>query len=211
MRITPEMRNKLIEFHGDGCPISVLGARMGLAAMEYFDIKERKPRALVVITETPSCLVDGIQFVTGSTIGSGTIIPKDYGKLGAVFYHRASDRAIRITLARELTDEFEDMGAEIIQDILKGGKFGGKDERKEKLTRRFMTLPDENLLDIMPVELFKEIRSPTTEQFLLQRGFIVHRVRCDACSEYVDESKNVKKDGNMLCIPLAGHGFYRPL
>jgi len=210
MRITPETRKKLIEFHGDGCPISVLGARMGLAAMEYFDIKERKPRALIVITETPSCLVDGIQFVTGSTIGSGAIIPKDYGKLGAVFYHRASDRAIRITLARELTDEFEDMGAEIIQDILKGGKFG-KDERKEKLMRKFMELPDENLLGIMPVELYKEIRSPTTEQFLLQRGFIVHRVRCDICSEYVEGTKTVKKDGKKLCIPCAGQGFYRPI
>lgn len=210
MRITPEMRKKLIKFHGDGCPISVLGARMGLAAMEYFDIKESKPRALVVITETSSCLIDGIQFVTGGTIGSGTIIPKDYGKLGAVFYHRTSDRAIRITLARELTDEFEDMGAEIIQDMLKGGKFG-KDERKEKLMRKFMEIPDENLLDIMPVELSKEIRSPTTEQFLLQRGFIVHRTRCDICNEYVEETKTVKKDGKRLCIPCAGQGFYRPI
>jgi len=208
MRITPEMRKKLIEFHGDGCPISVLGARMGLAAMEYFDIKEAKPRALIVITETPSCLVDGIQFVTGSTIGSGTIVPKDYGKLGAVFYHRASDRAIRIKLARELTDEFEDMGAEIIQDILKGGKFG-ENERKKKLIQKFMKLSDEQLLDIMPVELSKEIKSPTTEQFLLQRGFIIHRTRCDACSEYVEETKTVKKDGKKLCMPCAGQGFYR--
>jgi len=201
-------KNKLIEFHGDGCPISVLGARMGLAAMERFNIKEAKPRALVVITETSSCMVDGIQFTTGSTIGSGTIIPKDYGKLGAVFYHRASDRAIRITLAPELTDEFEDMGADIIQDMLKGGRFG-KDERKEKLMRRFTELPDEKLLDIVPVELSKDIRSPTPEQFLLQRGFIVHRTRCDVCDEYVEETKTVMVKGRRLCIPCAGQGLYR--
>jgi len=102
------------------------------------------------------------------------------------------------------------MGADIIQDILKGGKFG-KDERKEELTRRFMTLPDEQLLDIVPVRLSKEVESPTTEQFLLQRGFIVHRTRCDACSEYVEETKTVMKDGKRLCIPCAGQGFYRIL
>lgn len=201
-------RKKLIEFHGDGCPISVLGARMGLAAMDYFDIKEASPRKFIVITETSSCLVDGIQFTMGSTVGSGTIIPKDYGKQGAVFYHRASDRAIRIKLASELADEFEDLGAEIIQDILKSGRFG-KDERKEKLMRKFMELPDEKLLDIMPVELSKEIRSPTTEQFLFQRGFIVHRVRCDACDEYVEETRTVTKDGKRLCVPCSGEGLYR--
>ncbi len=44
---TPEFREKLIAFHGDACPMSLFGARMGLVAMRHFDIKEKSPRNFI--------------------------------------------------------------------------------------------------------------------------------------------------------------------
>jgi len=204
MEITPELRKRLMEFHGDGCPISLLGARMGYAAMEHFGIDERHPRNFVIITETPSCLLDGIQFATGCTVGSGNIIPENYGKLGAVFYRRKEDRAIRTTLAKSLREEFEEIGDSIIKDMLKGERWG-RDERKTALVKRFMKMPDDELLNIEEVEMAREITSPETEEFLLRRGFIVHRKRCEACGEYVEETR---MEG-ALCTPCAGKALYR--
>ena len=200
-------RKKLIEFHGDACPISLFGARMGLAAMKHLGIKEKSPRNFIVITETPACLVDGIQFTTGCTVGSGSIIPKDYGKLGAVFYHKKIDRAIRIILASSLVEEFEEIGKAVIEEMLRGKKFG-ESQRKRELVQKFIELPDDQLFDIQPVEMAKEIRAPMPEQFLLQRGFIVHRVRCASCNEYVEETKTVVRGGRKLCIPCSGEGLY---
>jgi len=206
--ITPEFKKELMAFHGDACPISLLGARMGLAVMKHFGITEKSPRNFIVITENPACLVDGIQFTTGCTVGSGNIIPEDYGKLGAVFYHKKSGEVLRLKLGRELTEEFEEIGAGIIDDMLKGEKFG-ENQRKKELSRKFMTLPDEDLFEIQRVKLADEIRKPTTKQFLLRRGFIVHRERCASCGEYVERTKTVTKDGKMLCAPCAGEGLYR--
>lgn len=206
--ITPEFRKELVSFHGDACPISILGARMGLLVMKHFAVKEKSPRNFIVITENPACLLDGIQFTIGCTVGSGSIIPEDYGKLGAVFYHKASDKAIRIKLAPDFAEEFEEIGKEIIQDMLKGEKFG-ENKRKENLTRKFMSLPDDQLFEITSVKVVKEIRAPTMKQFLLRRGFIVNRMRCSYCKEFVEETKTIEKDGKKLCIPCAGKGLYR--
>ena len=203
----PEFRKKLVAFHGDACPISLFGARMGLVAMKHFGIEEKSPRNFIVITENPACLIDGIQFTTGCTVGSGNIIPENYGKLGATFYRKAEDMAIRIKIAPELAEEFEEIGRGIIDDMLKGAKFG-QDERRKDLSKRFMQLTDEELFEVQDVEVKDEIGDPTPEQFLMRRGFIVHRTHCDSCGENVEETLTLKKDGRTLCMPCAGEGLY---
>ena len=204
----PEFRKKLVAFHGDACPISLFGARMGLVAMKHFGVREKSPRNFIVITENPACLIDGIQFTTGCTVGSGNIIPRDYGKLGATFYRKKEDKAIRIKIAHSLAEEFEEVGKDIIDDMLKGGKFG-PDERRKNLSKRFMQLSDEELFDVQEAEVSNEIREPTPEQFLMRRGFIVHRTHCDSCDENVEETLTIKKDGKTHCMPCAGKGLYR--
>ncbi len=159
-----------------------------------------------MITENPACLIDGIQFTTGCTVGSGHIIPEEYGKLGAVFYHRASDRAIRIKISPELAEEFEDIGKKIIDDMLKGAKFG-QDERRKGLSKRFMQLTDEELFDVQEVEVTNEISAPTNKQFLLRRGFIVHRTHCDSCSENVEETLTVKRTVKRFACPVQERAF----
>lgn len=201
-------RKKLVEFHGDACSLALLGARMGMTAIKYFDSKEHR-RELIIIPENYACIVDGISFATGCTVGTGSIIPKDYGKHGVVFYHRKTDRAIRIRLSPVIGEEFVVGGREIIKDILDGGKFGKPSAHKSKFTKMFMELPDDKLFDIQPVEMVQSIRDPTPEQFLLQRGFIVDMVRCSSCNEYVEHTRAVVKGKKLLCIPCTGQAFYR--
>lgn len=75
----PEELQRLKEFHGHLGPWVVVGYRMGLIAQRMFDGK----RWAVVYTggERPlSCLIDGVQFSSGCTLGKGNIQVKDEKK-----------------------------------------------------------------------------------------------------------------------------------
>ena len=63
------------QLHGHYCP----GLAMGILAATYAMQKMSSYNELKAIIETHNCLVDGIQFVTGCSIGS-TLIYKDTGK-----------------------------------------------------------------------------------------------------------------------------------
>ena len=83
-----------IAFHGHSCP----GLAIGIRAAEYArrEFPDIDPAALVCVTETDMCGVDGIQFLTGCTFGKGNLIHRDYGKAAFSFFDRSSGKGIRL-------------------------------------------------------------------------------------------------------------------
>jgi formylmethanofuran dehydrogenase subunit E len=74
-------------FHGHYQPYIALGIRMGELAM---DLLEAKRHELNVISETGtkptySCMTDGLQLITGSTIGNGRLKVLENATLKATF------------------------------------------------------------------------------------------------------------------------------
>ncbi len=64
------------EFHGHGGPFLAIGLRMGLSALKRLDALgwfDLRCRALLPLKTPESCIVDGIQFSTGCTIGKRNI------------------------------------------------------------------------------------------------------------------------------------------
>ena len=63
------------EFHEHMGIYSILGAKMGLRAREYFHLGIDELEILSFAGSTPpvSCLNDGLQVSTGATLGHGTI------------------------------------------------------------------------------------------------------------------------------------------
>jgi len=88
------------EFHGHLGVFSIVGAKMGIRAREYFgigtDLLEISSYAGSV--EPFSCLNDGLQVSTGATLGQGSIhlINDSIARPQAVFIH--GDKSIMITL-----------------------------------------------------------------------------------------------------------------
>lgn len=119
------------EFHGHLGVFSIVGAKMGIKAREYFGVG---PDMLNVITyagtKPPySCLNDGIQVSTGATLGMGTIhLANDsIVKPSAVFTYK--NRSVRVSLKDEYLRQVD---ADINEGII---KFGLMDDGYWKLIR----------------------------------------------------------------------------
>jgi formylmethanofuran dehydrogenase subunit E len=80
----PEELIPLKRFHGHLGPYVVIGYRMGKLARQRF---EGKMTAIVFTGKHPpmSCLIDGVQFTTGCTMGKNNIVVRD-GDLPAVHF-----------------------------------------------------------------------------------------------------------------------------
>lgn len=97
-------------FHGHLGPYVVVGYRMGQYARSSMN---GKIRAVVLTGLRPpvSCVVDGIQFSSGCTLGKGNIEVRDEGKVHATF--SAGNEQIEI----ELRDEVRrDINAQMTKD-----------------------------------------------------------------------------------------------
>ena len=97
--ITKELVDRAIEFHGHSCPGLAIGIRAAeYVSMEFSDITAAD---LLCVSETDMCGVDGIQFLTGCTLGKGNLIHRDYGKMAFSFYNKKDGTAIRLLYTYE--------------------------------------------------------------------------------------------------------------
>ncbi len=75
-KLSNELLNRGIEFHGHGGAFLVVGLRMGLAALKQLDAKgwfDLRCRVFLKLKPPDSCVVDGIQISTGCTMGKRNI------------------------------------------------------------------------------------------------------------------------------------------
>lgn len=95
------------EFHGHLGIYSIIGAKMGLRAMEYFKVgmDELKITSFAGTKPPLSCMHDGLQFSTGATLGYGTIsVAADTALPKAVFDYKG--RRIEMALKKKWRDRF---------------------------------------------------------------------------------------------------------
>lgn len=93
-RFSTEQIEQTIAFHRHSCPGLAIGIRAAEYALDEFPACD--PAALVCVTETDMCGVDGIQYLTGCTFGKGNLIHRDYGKMAFSFFDRNSNQGIRL-------------------------------------------------------------------------------------------------------------------
>ena len=120
------------EFHGHLGVYSIVGAKMGIRAREYFNVGPDQLEALSYAGIRPpySCLNDGIQASTGATLGMGTIRVNTEEKTMPVAIFSYKGKAIRISLKEEYNKRVD---SDIEEGIV---KFGLMDDGYWKLIRR---------------------------------------------------------------------------
>ena len=120
------------EFHGHLGVFSIVGAKMGIRAREFFGVGPDMLNVVSYAGSKPpySCLNDGIQVSTGATLGMGTIhlASDSITRSSAIFTYK--DHSIRISLKKEYLDKVD---ADINEGIV---KFGLMDDGYWKLIRR---------------------------------------------------------------------------
>jgi pyrimidine-specific ribonucleoside hydrolase len=120
------------EFHGHLGVFSIVGAKMGIRAREFFNVGADMLDVTTFAGSKPpySCLNDGIQVSTGATVGMGTIHVITRGKAAPSAIFSYKDRSVKITLK---TEYLEKVDADINEGIM---KFGLMDDGYWKLIRR---------------------------------------------------------------------------
>jgi formylmethanofuran dehydrogenase subunit E len=179
-----------VRVHGHLCPGQVLGVRMSMIGMREIGVSDPKGadrKDIVVFVEMDRCATDAVQSVTGCSLGKRTMKFMDYGKMAATFLNLRTGRAVRI-VARE---ESREMAVRYFPET--------QDRHRAQL-EAYKVMSDQELFEAMEVRV--EIRPEDMP------GRPMRRVRCERCGEYVQDLREVKDKGQILCRPCAGGGYY---
>jgi len=108
-KLTPELEQRAIEFHGHDGPFMTIGLRMGITALEILDVKGWFGlNCEVRLNWSPpdSCVIDGIQSSTGCTMGKKNITVTEQNGVEAFFTSR-DNKSVRIKLKQEVIDRIK--------------------------------------------------------------------------------------------------------
>ena len=119
------------EFHGHLGVFSIVGAKMGIKARDFFGVGADLLEVTTYAGNKPpySCLNDGIQVSTGATLGMGTIHLASHAKNKPEAIFTYKNRSIKISLKKEYLEKVD---ADIKEGIM---KFGLMDDGYWKLIR----------------------------------------------------------------------------
>lgn len=175
--------------HGHICAGQVIGVRMsmlGLAAIGIDDPKAQR-KEFYVLVEIDRCATDAIQSVTGCSLGKRSMKWLDYGIMAATFVNLKTKQAVRITALEEARETSKKYVPAI------GDKY------KQQL-EAYRIMPDVELFKVQSVK----IAIPAADM----PGRPMKRVQCTECGDWVQDCREVLRNGKTLCRPCADGRYY---
>lgn len=150
----PEIFQRIYQQHGHRCPMSTLGGRMGLAALNTLGVESGS--VMSAVFENDTCAADGIELTTGCLRSTGTLQVKDAGRHSLIV--QAEDtRGVRVTISesalataweyRTADEAFNAGRGNIDAENLKA-LFDNKENVLQAVLEKFWSLPDRELLDV---------------------------------------------------------------
>jgi len=179
-----------VNIHGHLCPGQVLGVKMSILGLKIIGIKDPKGRDrkdLIVFVEMDRCATDAIQSVTGCNLGHRTMKFMDYGKMAATFLNLKTGKAVRVIAKESAREKAREYSPEI-------------EDKYMAQVEAYKIMSDEELFQLMDVKV--ELKPEDMP------GKPLRRVRCDKCGEYVQDMREVLRDGEVLCKSCADGGYY---
>lgn len=182
--------NESVKIHGHLCPGQVLGVRMAIYGLEKIDIHDPRGadrKKLYLFVEIDRCATDALQSVTGCSLGHRTMRFLDYGKMAATFVNLSTGKAVRVVAkeeARELAREY----------------FPGIEDKYQRQLEAYKVMPDEELF------FHEEVNVEIPPQDMPGRP--LSRVQCSECGEYVQDMREIKENGRILCRSCCQGRYY---
>ena len=175
--------------HSHLCPRQVLGVRIALAGLRMLEIDPttNRVRALLVISETDGCFVDGIEVTARVSVGHRTLKIEDYGKIAATFVDVRSGRGVRLCPVpgvRELAISYYPEQRAYFAQL-----------------KAYQIIPDRQLLRAEWITL--------TRDLLQIVGTPRQRAYCIRCGEEIINGREVQENGMPTCMACAGPTYYR--
>ncbi|MFC1920060.1 FmdE family protein [Chloroflexota bacterium] len=229
---------KATEFHGHNCHKVAYGVRAGALALKELGIKPGRDEIegrLVAIVDSSGPFLNGVQVVTGLTVGTSHLVIRDVGKL-ALTLVKMDNTAVRVAVKPEfldgLTQRVPALGG------LMGGRYGTipvPEGRKTPLTimelmghimEKMGAQSAEELQKMMEQmgttikeAVVKELDVPDNQMFKVERKEVdfslyapicqcTHTaVVCGSCGEFVLEPYVRIRRGKSTCPECAGEEY----
>jgi len=172
------------------CAGQILGIRMALHGLELLGIEDpagKDRKRLVTYVEIDRCATDAIAVVTGCRLGKRSLKFRDFGKMAATFCDLQANRAVRVA-ARESSKE---RARELYPEI--------EDKNRQQM-HAYREMPASELFG------HEWVRVRVGPEDL--PGFKAERVACSLCGEGISFSREIVREGRVLCRSCAGERYY---
>jgi formylmethanofuran dehydrogenase subunit E len=189
--------------HGHYCPGSAMGVKAAARAVRDLGAKSTGMEEIVAIVETNSCFADGVQMVTGCSLGNNGLVYRDFGKT-ALTLARRDGEAVRVAIRPDVNvlDRYPEAAA-LFQKVIKERR--GTAEEDEKLRKMWIDVSFA-VLDI-PDDEFLKVEKMTIAVPAYARIF--GSARCSVCGESIMEPRARLRDGRPVCLTCSGQDYYQ--
>ncbi len=189
--------------HGHFCPGSAMGVKAGARAVREIGMKSTGMEEVIAIVETNSCFADGVQMVTGCSLGNNGLIYRDFGKTALTLARRGGEGVRVAARAGSSALERYPEAAALFQKVVKERRGTAEDDEKLRLmwieiSFAMLEIPDEELFNVTKL---------TAEVPAYARIF--DSARCSVCGENIMEPRARLKDGQPICLPCSGEDYYQ--
>jgi len=194
---------KTAEIHGHFCPGSALGVMAsvyGLNLLGLDSISSDGLEDLMAVVETNACFADGVQAVSGCTLGNNALVYRDLGRLAVTFAIRGKETGVRIRVQPDFSSSVAKASPEfypLMEKVIKNREGGAREKaafRKAGRQAAFgvIQLPFDELF---AVETFRPL--------LPEYAPITESIVCSNCGEMIMATKTV----GGLCFMCAGEAY----
>jgi len=201
---------KTSELHGHFCPGSALGvmaAFYGLRQLEDGLAASDGLENLMAVVETNACFADGVQAVSGCSLGNNSLVYRDLSRHAVTFARRGRETGIRIRvrpdfrahIEREVPGFFP-----LLEKVIKD-RAGSEAE-----AAAFKELGREAAFALIRLPFEAVLIAETVRPDLPDYAPITERVTCAGCGEGIMSTKiRAGDDGRSLCLMCAGRRYYQ--
>jgi len=189
MKTLDEYMALAAQSHGHMCPGQVLGIRMAMLGLKSLGIDDpaKYRKRLVTFVEIDRCATDAVSVVTGCRLGKRSLKFLDFGKVAATFVDVETNRAVRVVAREDAREKARGMFPEV-------------SEPYQQQLAAYQAMADADLFIIQPV------RVKLSPNDLPGRPH--SRATCEQCGEGVNDGRERRVNGRVLCRSCAGESYY---
>ena len=201
---------KAAEIHSHFCPGIALGVmasvyglwELGVESMYFDGIMED----LVAIVELNACFADGVQAVSGCTLGNNALVYRDLGRLAVTFARRGKETGVRVRVGPDFVSLVNHAAPgfyPLMEKVIKNRE--GSPEDMEAFREQAMTAAFSLVREPFEKLLIKEpVRPVLPEPAPIKPSFV-----CPDCGEEIMGTKIVQEgEKRGLCFTCARHPYF---
>lgn len=181
----------LVAFHGHMCPGLAIGVRAAGIGLREVGRPPRQP--VTVLAETAMCSVDGIQFLTGCTLGNGDLVFRDHGKNAFTFVRRSDGKTVRVVARPDALapdPEHQNLRSRIDEGVATDAERARFSELHLARSEMILALDEDELFSITTPGQAPELGGDRTQE----------TAPCSRCGEAVMRTRLVPRGEAFYCL-----------